>query len=102
MSRHHGIKGSVVGAFLVVIAASHARADSRPDLADLGPPPPAPASVCTAGRTLGGLASCKPKVLWYEYANQDCAARGYPTIGAVAYVDACWKGFRAVEYTCCN
>jgi hypothetical protein len=102
MSGHHGILGSIVGTFLVVIAAPSARADSMPDLQDLGPPPADPASVCTASRGLGGPTSCKSTPLWYEHARQDCVARGYPKVGEIAYVDACWKGFRAVEYTCCN
>jgi hypothetical protein len=102
MSRHPGIMGSIVGAFLVVIVASHARADSMAEVTDLAPPPADPASVCTASRSLGAPTSCKPKPLWYEHANQDCVARGYPKIGEITYVDACWKGFRSIEYTCCN
>jgi hypothetical protein len=102
MSKHHAIVAMLLGALGVLATAPGAHAGSMSDSMDPTPPPPAPASVCTAGRTLGGAASCKPRALWYEYAHQDCAARGYPTIGAVAYVDACWKGFRAIEYTCCN
>ena len=102
MSRHPGIKGSIVGAFLVVISASYARADSMPALADLGPTPADPASVCTASRNLGSATSCKPQPIWYEYAHQDCVARGYPKIGEITYAEACWKGFRSIEYTCCN
>lgn len=102
MSRHPRIMGSTVGAFLAVIVASHARGDSRPDRPDLAPPPADPASVCTATRSLGGLTSCKPRPLWYEHAHQDCVARGYPKVGEITYGEACWKGYRAIVYTCCN
>lgn len=102
MSGHHVLMGSAAVAFLVMIAASQARAESIPGSPDLAPPPAAPASVCTASRDLGGPTSCKPAPLWYEYAHQDCVARGYPKVGEIAYVDVCWKGFRGVEFTCCN
>lgn len=102
MSGHHGILGSIVAAFLVVSAASQARADSMAGLPDLGVAPADPASVCTASHDQGGPTSCKPAPLWYEHAHQDCVARGYPKVGEIAYVEACWKGFRGVEYTCCN
>jgi hypothetical protein len=98
MSRHPGIMGSIVGAFLVVIVASDAHAEATP----LDPTPADPASVCTASHVLGAPTSCKPQPLWYEHAHQDCVARGYPKVGEITYVDACWKGFRAIEYTCCN
>jgi hypothetical protein len=102
MSKHHGIRGLAAFAFSVFVAASSARADSRSSLTDLTPPPAEPASVCTASFSLGGPTSCKPQALWDEYAREDCTARGYPVIGAVSYLDACWKGFRSVDYTCCN
>ncbi|MEP7125740.1 MAG: hypothetical protein ABJE95_32720 [Byssovorax sp.] len=102
MSRHPEIMASIVGAFVVVIVASRARADAALDSAALAPPPAEPASVCTATRSLGGLTSCKPSPLWYEHAHQDCVARGYPKVGEITYGEACWKGFRAIEYTCCN
>jgi hypothetical protein len=102
MSKHHAIVATLLGALGVLAAAPGARADSMSDSMDQTPPPAEPASVCTADRTLGGPTSCKPKALWYEYANQDCVARGYPKVGAITYVDACWKGSRSVEYTCCN
>ena len=94
MSRQHRIMGALVGAFVAAIVASHAHAD--------GAPPADPASVCTATRALGGLTSCKPRPLWYEHAHQDCVARGYPRVGEMTYGEACWKGYRSIEYTCCN
>ena len=98
MTRHPRIIASVAFAFLVAILASQAHADSMP----LTPPPAEPASVCTATRSLGAPTSCKPQPLWYEHAHQDCVARGYPRVGEVTFLDACWKGFRSIEYTCCN
>ena len=102
MSGHHVLMGSAAFVFLIMITAGPARAESIPSALDLAPPPAAPASVCTASRYLGGPTSCKSTPLWYEYAHQDCVARGYPKVGEIAYVDVCWKGFRAVEFTCCN
>ena len=102
MSTHHGIRGLAAFAFSALVAASSARADSLSSLPDLTPPPAEPASVCTASFSLGSPTSCKPQALLNEYAKQDCNERGYPMIGAVSYLDPCWKGFRAVDYTCCN
>ena len=102
MSTHHGIRGLAAFTFSALVAASSARADSRSSLTDLTPPPAEPASVCTATFSLGEPTSCKPQAIWDEYAKADCTARGYPVTGAVAYLDACWKGFRSIEYTCCN
>jgi hypothetical protein len=102
MPTHHEIRGLAAFAFSVLVAASSARADSLPSSTDLTPPPAEPASVCTATFSLGGPTSCKPQAIWDEYAKQDCTARGYPVIGAVSYLDACWKGFRSVDYSCCN
>lgn len=102
MSRHHGRMGFATFALSVLAAASGARADSPSAATDLAPPPALPASVCTATFSLGGPTSCKPQAIWDGYAKEDCAARGYPTVGSTVYANACWKGFRSVEYTCCN
>lgn len=101
MSRYALILASSAAAILVVLVVSQARGDSMAGVTDLAPPAE-PQSVCTASRSLGGLTSCKSTPLWYEYANQECIVRGYPKVGAIDYVGACWKGFRSVEYTCCN
>ena len=102
MSRYALILASSVAPILVVLAVSQARGDSLADRTELAPHPADPQSVCTASRSLGGLTSCKSTPLWYEYANQDCIVRGYPKVGAIDYVGVCWKGFRSVEFTCCN
>jgi hypothetical protein len=102
MSTQPGRMAFTTLAFSVFAAASGARADSLSATSDLAPPPLFPASVCTASRTLGGPTSCKPQAIWDELAKDDCAARGYPEVGSMVHVNACWKGFRAVDYTCCN
>jgi hypothetical protein len=102
MSRYALILASSAAAILVVLAVPQARGDSMNDVTDLDPHPADPQSVCTASRSFGGLTSCKSTLLWHEYANQDCIVRGYPKVGAIDYVGVCWKGFRSVEFTCCN
>ena len=101
MTGHHGILAIVAGSFSLLVDASSAQADSMSDALDLAPPGE-PMSVCTASFTLGSPSSCKPEELWLTYAQADCAERGYPTIGAISYTKTCWKGFRSVDYTCCN
>ncbi len=102
MSRYALILAPSAAAILIVLAVSQARGDSMAGETDLAPDAADPRSVCTASRSLGGLTSCKSALLWHEYANQDCIVRGYPKVGAIDYDGACWKGFRSVEYTCCN
>lgn len=106
MSKHHGIVAMLLGALGVLAASASARADSMsdsmPDSMDPAPPAPTPASVCTASFSLGSPTSCKPRALWTEYAKKECAGRGYPAVGSFSLGNACWKGFRSVEYTCCN
>ncbi len=102
MSNHHGRMGFTTLVFSALVVASSAHADSLSPPSDLAPPPLFPASVCTASRTLGGPTSCKPQAIWDEVAKEDCASRGYPEVGSVVYAGACWKGYRSVDYTCCN
>ena len=102
MSRRHGRMGFTTFTFSALVVATSAPADTLSAPADLAPPPLFPASVCTASRTLGGPTSCKPQAIWDELAKDDCASRGYPEVGSIEYAGACWKGFRSVDYTCCN
>jgi len=102
MSMSLGITGFVVVASSVLAAASGARADSLSDTTFGAPPPAEPASVCTASFGLGSPTSCKPQSAWYEHAKSDCVERGYTAVGSLSPANACWKGFRSVDYTCCN
>jgi hypothetical protein len=102
VSSSRGFMGILVVAFSVLADASGARADSLSGGIDLAPPPAEPASVCTASFGLGSPTSCKPQAAWYEHAKSDCAARGYTAVGSLSPANACWKGFRSVDYTCCN
>ena len=60
----------------------------------------APTSKCVAA-TQGGTTSCKPDVLWKDYASADCASRGLE-LGTLATREPCGDGVsRYVDYQCC-
>jgi hypothetical protein len=64
---------------------------------EAAPPPPA----CET-KTQGSSSSCKPAVIWKQYASEDCAATG-ATLTDYSPYDDCGDGnTRYVKYACCG